>query len=121
MRTVTIEVPVELPAEQVFGRLAEAGGLGPFLAEPLRSEASLGSPRIDRAGRRLAWREEGGERGGEVSVVDRRPGDCAVAVELRTDAADEDTVRTELQRAVASLAQRALAEDSDVETGRAWH
>jgi hypothetical protein len=44
-----------------------------------------------------------------------------VLVELRTDRTDEEPVRSELQRAVASLTQRALAEDSTEETGRAWH
>jgi hypothetical protein len=97
MSTITIEVPVELPAEQVEAELTKAGGLGPFLSEPMRSESDC-----------------------RASVADREPGTCTVSAELDTDLAD-DVARTELQRAVASLAQRALADASPDETGRAWH
>jgi hypothetical protein len=121
MPTVTIEVPVELPADLVFAQLVEADGLAPFLSEPVRSQACRGTPRFDRAARRLVWGERDAERGGQVSVVDSRPGSCAVSLELRTEATDENLLRTELQRAVASLAQRALVSDSTVDTGRAWH
>ncbi|HEY2697331.1 MAG TPA: hypothetical protein VGJ45_17830 [Pseudonocardiaceae bacterium] len=98
MSTITIEVPVELPAEQVQAELTNAGGLGPFLSEPIRSESDC-----------------------RVSVADREPGTCTVSAELETDRADDDLVRTELQRAVAALAQRALTDASPDETGRAWH
>lgn len=103
MSTISIEIPVELPAEQVEAELANAGGLTPFLSEPLRSEAN---------------RTESECR---VSVSESRPGTCAVLVELRTDRTDGDVVRTELQRAVASLSQRVLADDNTEDTGRAWH
>ena len=119
MRTISIEVPVELPADQVFTQLADAGGLGRFVAEPLRHEVDRGEPKIEAAEQRLSWQD--GELGGEVSVVDRQPGTCAVQVELRTERTDEELIRTELQRAVASLSQRALVEDGSDETGRAWH
>lgn len=103
MPTISIEIPVELPAEQVEAELANAGGLTPFLSEPIRSEANQA------------------ESDCRVSVSESRPGSCAVLVELRTDRTDDEVVRTELQRAVASLSQRALADDSAEETGRAWH
>lgn len=80
MRTVTVEIPVELPVERIRAEL-----------------------------------------GCRVAAVDDRPGTCAVLVELRTDRTDDEVVRTEMQRAVASLAQRALAEGNPDETGRAWH
>ena len=98
MAIITIEVPVELPASQVQGTLDDAGGLSPFLSEPIRSGQEA-----------------------RVSIVERQPGACAVAVEMRAEETDADVVRTELQRAVAALAQRALAGDSPDETGRAWH
>lgn len=110
MRTITIEVPVELPGDQVFARLTEQGGF---------PEVNMGTSQVDAARRRLSWQD--GEFGGEVAVSDRRPGTCAVQVEVRTDRDDDEVVRTELQRAVAALAQRALAEDSTEDTGRAWH
>ena len=121
MQTLTIEVPVDLPADQVFTRLADAGGLGPFLSESVRPEATRGWQRLDSAKQRLTWQDGDNELGGEVSVVDRRSGSCAVVIELRTDRADADVIRTELQRAVAALAQQALADGNATETGRAWH
>jgi hypothetical protein len=117
MQTLTIEVPVELPADQVFTRLADAGGLGPFLSESVRPEATRGWQRLDSTKQRLSWQEGNTEVGGEVSVVDRKPGSCAVVIELR----DADVIRTELQRAVAALAQQALADGDATDTGRAWH
>ena len=98
MPTITIEVPVALPASRIQGTLDDAGGLSPFLTEPTRSGPEA-----------------------RVSIADRKAGTCAVTVELRTERTDHDVVRTELQRAVAALAQRALAADSAEESGRAWH
>jgi hypothetical protein len=66
-------------------------------------------------------RELRGTPAGQPALSESRPGTCAVLVELRTDRSDDDVVRTELQRAVASLSQRALADDSTEDTGRAWH
>lgn len=120
MRTLSIEVPVELPADDVFSHLAAAGGLGPFLSDSVRPEANRGQTQVDEAGRRLTW-EHDSELGGSVSVVERRPGTCTVVVELRAERTDHDLVRTELERAVAALAQRALADGDSAETGRAWH
>ncbi|MFI6027285.1 SRPBCC family protein [Amycolatopsis magusensis] len=123
---------VDVPAEDLFGYLAEPGNLPHFLPSMTEAHREGGDRvhveaevhgkhvegeawlRVDQGARTLRWGAPGeDDYHGELSVTETEPGTSEVTIELHTERAGGDDVQRGLEEAVATLSQRAAAETDE--------
>lgn len=131
MTTYTHEAEADLPADALFGFLADPRNLPRYFPQMTEAEPTGGETvhveadvrghhvesdawvRSDPAARRLEWGAEGpDDYHGELRVDELEPGRCRITISLHSvrDTGEED-VRQELERTVAALTQAATADD----------
>lgn len=130
MTTYEHSAEADLPADALFGFLADPRNLPKYFSQMTEAEPTGGESvhveadvhgqhveseawvRSDPAARRLEWGAEGpDDYRGELRVEETDPGSCRITVTLHSvrDAGDE--VQQELERTVGALAQAATADD----------
>ncbi len=122
------EAPVDVPAEQLFGYVADPANLPEFLPEVSAAHSASGEKvhvegdihghrvdgegwfEADAASRTVRWGVPGrDEYRGELVVHEVAVDRSRVAVRLATPRTDADEVRRELAEVVATLSQAAAA------------
>jgi hypothetical protein len=130
MTTYTHSAEADLPADALFGYLADPRNLPTYFSQMTEAEPTGGETvhveaevhgehvegeawvRPDPAARRLEWGAEGpDDYRGELLVEETDPGRCRITVSLHSVREAGDEVQQELERTVAALAQAATAAD----------
>jgi len=131
MTTYTHSAEADLPADALFGFLADPRNLPTYFSQMTEAEPTGGETvhveaevhgehvegeawvRPDPTARRLEWGAEGpDDYRGELQVEETDPGRCRITVTLHSvREADGDEVQQELERTVGALAQAATAAD----------
>jgi hypothetical protein len=130
MTTYTHSAEADLPADALFGFLADPRNLPKYFSQMTEAEPTGGETvhveaevhgehvegeawvRPDPVARRLEWGAEGpDDYRGELLVEETDPGRCRITVSLHSVREAGDEVQQELERTVAALAQAATAAD----------
>jgi hypothetical protein len=130
MTTYTHSAEADLPADALFGYLADPRNLPKYFSQMTEAEPTGGETvhveaevhgehvegeawvRPDPVARRLEWGAEGpDDYRGELLVEETDPGRCRITVSLHSVREAGGEVQQELERTVAALAQAATAAD----------